>query len=92
MFGKDEFPGMFNYVQQVMIEELKDNEEAKAIIDHIGKYFKEITSGKRITLAQWMRKYINQHHDYKHDSLLSKRTMDDLMITLDEISKRKIKD
>jgi glutamate--cysteine ligase catalytic subunit len=52
----------------------------------------DITSGKRLTLAQWMRSYVNKHPDYKHDSILPKKTMDDLLLTLNEISKGTIKD
>lgn len=51
-----------------------------------------MVSGSRVTLAQWIRKYIDEHPDYKHDSLLSKRTMDDVVIALDEICKGKRED
>ena len=62
------------------------------ILECIGKYLKDIASGKRLTLAQWIRKYIQAHHDYHHNSLLSKKTMDDLLFHLYEISKGSILD
>ena len=66
---------------------MKGNEESIRIIESIGKFFQDIVTGKRLTLAQWIRKYIDSHPDYNHDSLLSKKTMDDLLIELNEISK-----
>ncbi len=48
---------------------------------------KDTTSGKRLTLAQWMREYVNRHLGYTHNSILSKKVMDDLLLTLNDISK-----
>lgn len=58
----------------------------------MSKFVSDITSGKRLTLAQWMRSYVSKHPDYKHDSILPKKAMDDLLLTLNEISKGTIKD
>lgn len=62
------------------------------LINDVGTYISEITSGKRLTLAQWMRKYVDQHPLYTHNSILPKKVMDDLLLTLYEISKGKLKD
>ena len=45
MFGKGDFLGIFNYVEERMKEELKDCLEGRKIIGSIGKYFKDIVSG-----------------------------------------------
>ena len=52
----------------------------------IKKFLSDICTGKRLTLAQWMRQFINNHKMYKKDSLLPKVVMDDLLITLYAIS------
>ena len=62
------------------------------ILGQIEDFLKSVASGKRLTLAQWMRNYVNKHPDYKHNSILSKKVMDDLLLTLNDISKGAIKD
>lgn len=46
------------------------------------EFLHDKTSGKRLTLAQWMRNFVMKHPEYKHNSILSKKTMDDLLLTL----------
>lgn len=43
--------------------------------------------GKRLTLAQWMRNYINNDSRYKKNSILEKDLMDSMLMELYEISK-----
>lgn len=69
-----------------------NNDEFIKVVDAVGEFMKKITTGKKLTLAQWMRKYIDQHPDYKHNSILPKSTMDDLLLTINEITKGSLKD
>ena len=62
------------------------------VILEIEEFIRSITSGNRLTLAQWMRIYVDKHPEYKHNSILPKKVIDDLLLTLYEISKGKIKD
>lgn len=39
-----------------------------------------------------MRKYVDKHPLYTHNSILPKKVMDDMLITLYKISKGEIKD
>lgn len=39
-----------------------------------------------------MRKYVSQHPEYGHNSILPKRVMDDMLLTLNDISRGKIKE
>ena len=87
LFGYQNFPGVFNYVEEMMKVEMKENDEGRRILESIGNFFREIATGKRLTLAQWIRRYIDGHPDYKHNSILSKKTMDELLLRLYEISK-----
>lgn len=52
----------------------------------IKDFLYETSSGARLTLAQWMRKYVHEHPQYAHNSILSKKVMDDMMIRLHKIS------
>jgi hypothetical protein len=61
-------------------------ESVNELIAGIKKFLFDTVSGKRLTLAQWMRKFVNEHPDYTHNSILSKKVMDDLMIRLHKIS------
>lgn len=56
-------------------------------MEEVIKFVSDITSGKRLTLAQWQRKYVDKHPEYKHNSILPKKVMDDLILRLNEISK-----
>lgn len=48
----------------------------------MGNFLADTTSGKRLTLAQWMRNFVNKHPEYTHNSILSKKVMDDLLLIL----------
>jgi len=56
-------------------------------VSEVNQFVSDITSGKRLTLAQWQREYVDKHPDYKHNSILGKKVMDDLLLRLNEISK-----
>ena len=55
LFGYKQYPGIFNYVEEMMKVEMKENDEGKKILESIGSFFKDIVTGKRLTLAQWIR-------------------------------------
>lgn len=42
-------------------------------------------SGERPTLARWMRTFVDKHPDYTHNSILSDKVIDDLLMTLRKI-------
>jgi hypothetical protein len=58
------------------------------LTDSIEKFLKEKTTGVRLTLAQWMRNFVYNEKRYKKNSILPKPVMDDMLITLDKISKK----
>jgi glutamate--cysteine ligase catalytic subunit len=59
---------------------------------HVKRFLYNTASGERPTLAQWMRNYVDQHPDYTHNSILGKKVMDDLLLTLHKISTGEIYD
>lgn len=56
------------------------------------KFIRDIASGERLTLAQWMRNFVDKHPEYTHNSILSKKVMDDLLMQLYKISCGELKD
>jgi hypothetical protein len=58
----------------------------KEVICSIRQFLYETATGERLTLARWMRQFVDQHPDYAHNSILTKRVMDDLLIRLSRIT------
>lgn len=52
----------------------------RLLFEDIKRFLFDVSTGKRLTLAQWMRGYIRNHKQYKKNSILEKIVMDDLMI------------
>jgi glutamate--cysteine ligase catalytic subunit len=66
--------------------------QVKELISKIKNFVQERASGERPTLARWMRTYVDNHPDYKHNSILPKNVMDDLLLTLHKISTGEIQE
>jgi hypothetical protein len=62
------------------------------VIERIKTFLLETATGKRLTLAQWMRRFVNDHPQYHKNSILPKKVMDDLLIRLHQISIGKVYD
>lgn len=66
--------------------------QVNALMNELKKFILETATGKRKTLASWMRDYVNNHADYTHNSILSKKVMDDMLLTLWKIENGEIQD
>ncbi len=88
LFGKGSYKGLFN----LMEERIEVNEQTVGLIKSLKTLLEKLTTGKKLTLAQYMRKFIMGHPEYKRDSILPKKVMDDLMLHLHEISSGKVSD
>jgi hypothetical protein len=67
-------------------------EECLDVIVSLEKFIKSLVEGDRLTLAQWMRRFVKNHKDYKQDSTVPETTMTDLLDTLAGITKGEVKD
>ncbi|KAJ2011282.1 glutamate--cysteine ligase, partial [Coemansia sp. S610] len=47
-------------------------------------------SGKLCTLATWMRNFVQQHPDYRHDSVVSPKVNYDMLCTLNDIEEGRV--
>ena len=62
------------------------------MLESLKKLLESLANGTRLTLAQWMRKFVYKHPDYKKDSILTKKIINDLMEELNSISFGRTKD
>jgi hypothetical protein len=86
-FGNENFIGIFNFVKDALLVQCGKCSKFKDVLTRVGQFLRDITLGKKMTLAKWMRNYVDRHPDYTHNSILPKKTMDDMLITLYEISR-----
>jgi hypothetical protein len=82
MFGKGDYKGIFHEIECRLESCIKVCSQVNALINELKKFILETVTGKRKTLATWMRDYVNNHPDYTHNSILSKKVMDDMLLTL----------
>jgi glutamate--cysteine ligase catalytic subunit len=54
------------------------------------KFIRDTASGERPTLARWMRTFVDNHPDYTHNSILSDKVLDDLLMALHKIDLGKV--
>jgi len=91
LFGSGEYIGLLNHIKSRLLEKCSKCDKVSFkyinLVEEVNRFVSDITSGKRLTLAQWQREYVDKHPDYEHNSILSKKVMDDLVLKLNDISK-----
>ena len=65
-------------IERVLKEE--NSLKMKGVIESLKSFLESLTTGKRLTLAQFLRKEITKHPEYKKDSILSKKLMDEIIM------------
>jgi len=64
----------------------------KTTFDNVWKFINKRTSGEYLTSASWIRKYVQNHPLYKHDSVISNELAFDLVTALTSITEGTLKD
>lgn len=83
--GKDcYFPGLLPLVY-AYLDFVKCDEETFQHIDQYLKFVSLRATGSLMTTATWIREFVTNHPDYKHDSVVSESIAYDLMIACKEI-------
>ena len=85
LFGKGDYKGIMHEVDRRHEACVKVCKHVNEIMERMKKFIHDTASGKRPTLARWMREYVDQHPDYHHDSILGKKVMDDMLMKLFKI-------
>lgn len=82
MFGKGDYKGIFHEIDCRLESCLKVCAQVSVLMNELKKFISDSVTGKRKTLASWTRDYVNKHPEYTHNSILSKKVMDDLLLTM----------
>ncbi|CAH1118764.1 unnamed protein product [Phaedon cochleariae] len=85
MNGKgEEFPGIIPLARRYLEDQKVDSDTSKKL----NGYFDLLAgraSGKIMTVATWMRKFVREHPEYKQDSVVTERICYDLLKTVQRI-------
>lgn len=90
-FGKGEFGGLMKELEKRLDGCAKNCLNVQLVVDSLKVFLREIVSGERLTLAQYMRQFVDKHPGYTHNSILSKKVMDDLLDHLYRVSTGELK-
>ncbi|KDQ20142.1 hypothetical protein BOTBODRAFT_27552 [Botryobasidium botryosum FD-172 SS1] len=82
----DGFPGLFGLVDRY-VAGMEAKEEEKAVLEKYLNLVRQRANGTLLTTAAWMRKFVQSHPGYAHDSVVSEEINYDLIRTLDEIAR-----
>jgi len=84
--GKGKFPGTQSYLYKV-IEKLDVTEEVRAQIKTYIDFVGDRASGKLLNSAEYIRNFVQEHPDYKHDSAISHKLNYDIIKRVHQIEK-----
>lgn len=86
LFGKGNFKGIFRELEDRVLSCSKGDPHVVEVLMRLKKFLLEKVTGERVTLAQWIRRFVANHPAYNCNSELSKKVMDDLLIKLHKVS------
>eukprot|EP00602_Paraphysomonas_sp_CaronLab_P001393 CAMPEP_0185025476 /NCGR_PEP_ID=MMETSP1103-20130426/8414_1 /TAXON_ID=36769 /ORGANISM="Paraphysomonas bandaiensis, Strain Caron Lab Isolate" /LENGTH=662 /DNA_ID=CAMNT_0027558679 /DNA_START=268 /DNA_END=2256 /DNA_ORIENTATION=- len=78
------FPGLLPLVY-AYLDYVNCDQETFVKVDQYLKFVSDRATGRLMTTASWIRKFVTEHPDYKHDSVVSSSIAYDLMIACKEI-------
>jgi glutamate--cysteine ligase catalytic subunit len=84
--GKGEFPGLVPLCY-AYLEHIQCDSKAFERIDQYLAFIQKRASGELMTPAAWMRQFVQNHPDYKQDSVVTDSISYDLMVACDEIGR-----
>ncbi|MFH4976819.1 hypothetical protein AB6A40_003528 [Gnathostoma spinigerum] len=82
---KDEFPGLVPLIRQYL-DSADVDVDTRCTISQYLNFIQRRASGEIMTLASWMREFIANHSDYKHDSIVPDSTIYDMLKMMDGIA------
>ncbi|XP_033100705.1 glutamate--cysteine ligase catalytic subunit-like isoform X2 [Anneissia japonica] len=84
--GEADVPGIIPLINQYLQSVSIDVDTRYTILAYLN-LISDRAAGKLKTTARWMRDYVRQHPDYKHDSVITDKINYDLLTLCNEISK-----
>ncbi len=61
LFGKGNYKGIFHEIDRRVEGCVKMCSHVNKLINQLKQFIWNTATGKRLTLASWMRKYVNEH-------------------------------
>lgn len=83
---KRDFPGLMGVVRKYL-DSLDVEQSLRTKLEESLELVKRRADGSLVTTATWMRKFVQSHPDYKHDSVITEKINFDLIKALDEIER-----
>lgn len=81
---KGEFPGLIPLINSYL-SSMDVDADTHCTIQQYLKLIQKRASGELMTTAGWIRKFVSEHPDYKHDSVINDSVNYDLLRTLSKI-------
>lgn len=76
--GSDEFPGLIPVVE-AYLDSMNVDVATRCELQRYLNLIRDRASGKLWTAAKWIREFVREHPDYKHDSVVSDKINHDLV-------------
>lgn len=83
--GKDDFPGLIPLVNKYLEYSECDVDTRCTVLQYL-QLISNRASGKLMTMAQWIRKFVLTHADYNHDSVVNESINYDLLVECEKIA------
>mmetsp|Transcript_7946 Transcript_7946/g.12744 ORF Transcript_7946/g.12744 Transcript_7946/m.12744 type:complete len:782 (-) Transcript_7946:725-3070(-) len=81
----DEFPGLVPLVGRYL-DSISCDIETRTVVDQYLSFISKRASGDLVTLAQYIRHYVDNHPSYRHDSVISDEVAYDLLTHLNMVA------
>ncbi|CAI9617081.1 unnamed protein product [Staurois parvus] len=79
------FPGLLPILNSYL-ENMEVDVDTRCTILNYLKLIKKRASGELMTSARWLREFVSNHPDYKHDSVITDKINYDLMVKCNQIA------
>ncbi|KAI8764616.1 glutamate--cysteine ligase catalytic subunit, partial [Biomphalaria glabrata] len=89
--GKGDFPGLLALINLYM-DSIEIDVDTRCTVTQYLKLISMRASGKLVTSARWMRNFVQQHPEYKKDSVVSEPIAYDLLCRIVQIARGKDND
>jgi len=84
MNGRDGWVGLIGVVRQFMADTHFDS-RTESIVETYLNFISKRASGELVGPATWIRKFINDHPKYQHDSVVNPEVNNDLLNAIQQI-------
>lgn len=84
----EEFPGLLPLISSYL-SSVEVDADTHCTIHQYLRLIQKRASGELFTAAHWIRDFVFNHPDYKHDSVVTERINYDLLMAMDEIQQGK---